>query len=179
MTLRKIFLTYFKIGCMAFGGGIVMLPLVQNEFGRKQGIITDQEACELFALAQSVPGIVAVNMAVFLGHKLGGIKGAITAAIAVMLPSIIVITIVAAFFRSFADIPWVQRIFHGLNIAVLAVIARALWQMAKNNIKDIPTLAIFIIVLAAYLITGFNPVIFTVAGTLAGLLLAGRGEKNA
>ena len=97
MTLLKIFLTYFKIGCMAFGGGYVMLPLIENEFVKKQQIIEAEEVYKLFALAQSLPGIVAVNMAVFLGHRLAKTKGAVAAAVGVMLPSIIIITVIAAF----------------------------------------------------------------------------------
>lgn len=179
MKLFNIFLTYFKIGCMAFGGGYVMLPLIENEFIKKQQLIEAQEAYELFALAQSLPGIVAVNMAVFLGHRLEGTKGAIAAAIGVMLPSILIITVIAAFFNRFAEIPAVQRIFHGLNIAVLAIIAQALWKMLKTGLKDKVTITIFLGVFLGYMITGFNPVLFTIAGALAGFLLAERREKHA
>ncbi|MGN1012138.1 MAG: chromate transporter [Clostridia bacterium] len=179
MTLLKIFLTYFKIGCMAFGGGYVMLPLIENEFVKKQQIIETEEVYKLFALAQSLPGIVAVNMAVFLGHRLAKTKGAVSAAVGVMLPSIIIITVIAAFFGRFAEIPAVQSVFRGLNIAVLAIIAQALWKMMKTGLKDKITIGIFLAVFLGYVITGFNPVLFTIAGALAGFLLAGRGEKHA
>ncbi|MGM9566757.1 MAG: chromate transporter [Clostridia bacterium] len=179
MTLLKIFITYFKIGCMAFGGGYTMLPLIENEFVNRHKIIESEEVYELFALAQSLPGIVAVNMAVFLGHRLSNTKGAAVAAIGIMLPSIIIITVIAAFFDRFAEIPAVQSTFHGLNIAVLAIIAQALWKMFKTGLKDKVTVCIFLTVFLGYLITGFNPVIFTIAGALAGFLLAGRGTKNA
>lgn len=179
MSLFKIFLTYFKIGCMAFGGGYVMLPLIENEFVKRHKIIEAEEVYKLFALAQSLPGIVAVNMAVFLGHRLAKIGGAFVAAVGVMLPSIIIITVIAAFFDRFADLPAVQSIFRGLNITVLAIIAQALWKMIKTGLTDKVTISIFLTVFLGYIITGFNPVIFTVAGALAGFLLAGRGTKNA
>lgn len=179
MSTFKIFLTYIKIGALAFGGGYVMLPLIENEFVKNLNVIEAEEVYELFSLSQTMPGIVAVNMAVFLGHRLRGVKGALAGAIGVMLPSIAIITVIAAFFDRFVDLPWVQSIFRGLNIAVLAIIAQALWKMAKSGIKDICTLSIFLLILAANLITGLNPVIFAVAGVFAGLLFAERRNPHA
>lgn len=176
MSILNIFITYVKIGCMAFGGGYVMLPLIENQFVFKKNIISTEEVCKLFALAQSMPGIFAVNMAIFLGYHLRKTRGALAAAFGVMLPSIVIITIIAAFFDQFAQLPWVQSIFRGLNIAVLVIIAQALWKMAKTSITDKITFAIFLFVLAVYLITGFNPVFFTIFGCIAGLLLAGRRD---
>ncbi len=178
MSVFAIFLTYLKIGCMAFGGGYVMLPLIESEFVKRLEIIEAEEVYELFALAQSLPGVIAVNMAVFLGHRLGGFKGAVAAACGVMIPAIVIITVIAAFFRCFAEIPAVQSVFNGLNIAVLAIIAQALWKMAKSGVKDVFTAAIFVIVAAGSLLTGFNPVFFAIGGTLAGLILAGRGKAD-
>lgn len=178
MSVFKIFLTYIKIGSMAFGGGYVMLPLIENEFVRGLKIIEAEEAYELFALAQTMPGIVAVNMAVFLGYRLRGVKGAIAGALGVMLPSVVIITVIAAFFDRFANLPWVQSIFRGLNIAVLVIIARALWTMAKSGIKDKYTFGIFITVFAGYILTGINPVIFAVAASLVGLYLTGRRGQH-
>ena len=156
-----------------------MLPLIENEFVNRHKIIESEEVYELFALAQSLPGIVAVNMAVFLGHRLATTQGGGCAGVGVMLPSIIIITVIAAFFSRFVEIPAVQSVFRGLNIAVLAIIAQALWKMMKTGLKDKITIGIFLAVFLGYVITGFNPVLFTIAGALVGFLLAGRGEKNA
>lgn len=179
MPVYRIFLTYLKIGCMAFGGGYVMLPLIESEFVNRHEVIEADDVYRLFALAQSLPGIIAVNMAVFLGHKLRGVRGALAAAVGVILPSIVIITVISVFFQSFASIPWVQSVFKGLNIAVLVIIAQALWKIGKRALKDYITVGIFIIILAGYLITGWNSAVFAAAGAFAGLLLAGRGEKNA
>ncbi|HMM05178.1 MAG TPA: chromate transporter [Clostridiales bacterium] len=176
MSILNLFLTYVKIGFMAFGGGYVMLPLIENEFVVKRGVLLEEDVYKLFALAQSMPGILAVNMAIFLGYQLRKTRGALMAAAGIMFPSILIITIIAAFFDHFAELPWVQSIFHGLNIAVLAIIAQALWKIAKTGIKDKVTFALFLFVLAAYLITGLNPVFFTLFGCIAGLLLAGRSK---
>lgn len=176
MSILNLFLTYVKIGFMAFGGGYVMLPLIENEFVHKHGVLREEEVYKLFALAQSMPGILAVNMAIFLGHQLRKTGGALVAAAGIMFPSILIITIIAAFFGRFAELPWIQSIFHGLNIAVLAIIAQALWKMAKTGIRDKVTFILFLFVLTAYLITGLNPVFFTLFGCIAGLLLAGRSK---
>lgn len=179
MSVFKIFLSYFKIGSMAFGGGYSMLPLLEKEFTERSQAIDKDTLYELFALAMSLPGIIAVNMAMFLGHRLKGYRGAVAAACGVILPSILIITIIAAFFHQFSDLPAVQSCFKGLNIAVLAIIAQALWKMMKKGIRDKVTFGIFLGVLIGYLITGWNPVIFTIAGTLVGLLFIGRREHHA
>lgn len=179
MTLLQIFFSYFKIGCLAFGGGYTMLPLIEKEFVDKRGSIQKDDLYELFALSMSLPGIIAVNMAMFLGHRICGTKGSIVAACGVMLPSILIISVIASFFHSFSEIPAVQSAFHGLNIAVLAIIAQALWKLLQKGIQDKVTFFIFLGVFLGYLITGFNPVLFTIAGTLVGLLFLGRRDRHA
>ncbi len=178
MSLFTLFITYIKIGAQAFGGGYAMLPLIENAFVTKHRLIGEDELYRLFALSQSLPGLIAVNMAIFLGHRLRGFAGAVVAACGVILPSIVIITLIAAFFRRFADIDAVQRVFRGLNIAVLVIIAHALWKMAKKGLTDIVTMLIFAVVTAASLLTDFNPVFFAIGGALAGLLLAGREVKE-
>lgn len=179
MSILKIFLTYVKIGFLAFGGGYVMLPLLESEFVTKRKVFEAEEVYRYFALAQSFPGILAVNVSVFLGYRQHKIKGALAAALGVLLPAILVVLVIAVFFNRFADLPWVQRIFRGMNIAIVVIIAQALWKMAKTSISDKITFGIFAAVLAAYLITGFNPVIFTVLGCIIGYVLAGRSKHHA
>lgn len=177
MTLLNIFTTYIKIGFMAFGGGYAMLPILEKEFVEKRQWITDDQLMEDFALAGSLPGIIAVNTATFLGYRLRGVRGGIVAALGVIIPSILIITIIAAFFQNFANIPWVQSIFRGLNIAIIVLLISAVIKMWKRGVKDIITFIIFGITVAAYLITGLNPVLLVLAGAIAGLILAGRGQK--
>lgn len=177
MTLLNIFATYIKIGFMAFGGGYAMLPILEKEFVEKRQWITDDQLMEDFALAGSLPGIIAVNTATFLGYRLKGVKGGIAAALGVIIPSILIITVIAAFFQNFASIPWVQSIFRGLNVAIIVLLISAVIKMWKRGIKDVITFLIFGLTVAAYLVTGFNPVIFVIAGAIIGLALAGRGQK--
>lgn len=177
MTLFKLFITYIKIGFMAFGGGFAMLPILQREFVEKRHWLSEEELIDDFALANSLPGIIAVNTATFLGYRLKGVKGGITAAVGVIIPSILTITIIAAFFQNFAELAWVQRIFKGLNIAIIVLLVSAVIKMWQRGIIDIITFIICAVVVTLYLLTGFNPVFFIIAGALAGLILAGRGQK--
>ena len=130
-----------------------------------------------FAIANSLPGIIAVNTATFLGYRLKGIKGGLVAALGMIIPSILIITIIAAFFQNFADIPWVQRAFHGLNIAIIVLLVDTIVKMWRRGIRDIVTFIIFAAVIITYLLTGLNPVIFVILGAIAGLTLAGRRQK--
>ena len=179
VSIGKIFFTYIKIGLMAFGGGYVMLPLIEAEFVNRQKIIEAQEVYRLFSLAQTLPGIVAANMAIFLGYRLRGIKGALAAVFGVILPSIVIITVIASFFTNFIDIPVVQSAFRGLNIAVPVIIAKALWKMAKTNITDKITFGVFITVFVLYLVTGLSPIIFAIIAVIFGLVIGERRDSNA
>lgn len=162
---------------MAFGGGFAMLPILQREFVEKRHWLSEEELIDDFALANSLPGIIAVNTATFLGYRLKGVKGGITAAVGVIIPSILTITIIAAFFQNFAELAWVQKIFKGLNIAIIVLLVSAVIKMWQRGIIDIITFIICAVVVTVYLLTGFNPVFFIIAGALAGLILAGRGQK--
>ncbi len=154
-----------------------MLPILQREFVEKRHWLSEEELIDDFALANSLPGIIAVNTATFLGYRLKGVKGGITAAVGVIIPSILTITIIAAFFQNFAELAWVQKIFKGLNIAIIVLLVSAVIKMWQRGIIDIITFIICAVVVTVYLLTGFNPVFFIIAGALAGLILAGRGQK--
>lgn len=177
MTLFNIFSTYLKVGFLAFGGGYAMLPILEKEFVVRRQWLTDAELLADFAIANSLPGIIAVNTATFLGYRLKGIKGGLVAALGMIIPSILIITIIAAFFQNFADIPWVQRAFHGLNIAIIVLLVDTIVKMWRRGIRDIITFIIFAAVIITYLLTGLNPVIFVILGAIAGLTLAGRRQK--
>lgn len=174
----SLFCTYFKIGAMAFGGGYTMLPLLEREFVKKRHCIEGDDIFEMFALSQSIPGIIAVNMATFLGYRLGGLRSAIAAACGVMLPSIIIITVIAAFFQNFAEMLWVQSTFRGLNIAIVVLIINVLWKMARKNITDFITFGFFLLTVVFYFLSGLNPMFFVIFGVIGGLLLAGRGKSK-
>ena len=146
----ELFTTFVKIGSFTIGGGYVMIPLIQREVVDRRGWIKDAEFIELLALAQAAPGVMAMNVAVFVGEKTLGWKGVAAAALGSILPSFIVILAIAMVFTDFKENPAVERAFKGMRPAVTALIAAPLIQMARTvglNWKNafIPILAVVLI----------------------------------
>lgn len=121
----ELFLTFFKIGLFTFGGGYAMLPLIQQEVVGN-GWISEQEVVNFIAVSESTPGPFAINMATFIGSEMGGIFGAVCSTLGVVLPSFIVILIVARFFMAFKDNRWVKAVMNGLRPAVIGLIGAAI-----------------------------------------------------
>ncbi len=119
---RTLFLTFVRIGTFTIGGGYAMLPLIQREVV-DHGWMTKEDFIDLFAVAQSLPGIFAVNISIFLGYRLRGIPGAVCCALGTVLPSFLIILAIALFFTHVRDNVWIERAFKGLRPAVVALIA--------------------------------------------------------
>jgi chromate transporter len=131
-TLAQIFGVFCKIGAFTIGGGFVMIPLIEAEL-TKRGWISSEDMPDIVVLAQTAPGIVAVNMAVFAGYKLRGLKGSIVAAIGAVLPSFLAILAIAMIFTAFKDNPVVERIFKGIRPVAVGLILVPAWNMAKRS----------------------------------------------
>ena len=123
--LWELFLTFAKVGVMTFGGGMAMLPILQREVVENKGWATDEELTDYFAIGQCTPGIIAVNTATFIGYKQRGVLGGIVATLGVILPSLVIIMVIASVLENFAQIPIVQHAFAGINVAVAALIVQA------------------------------------------------------
>ena len=111
-----------------------MIPLIQDEMG-KRGWISDEELPNIIALAQSAPGVLAVNVSIFAGYKLRGLKGSIAATIGTIMPSFFAILIIAMFLTNYQDNPIVVRIFNGIRPVVVSLIAVPMINMARKNNK--------------------------------------------
>ena len=131
--LWTLFSTFFLIGSITFGGGYAVLPILIREIVQKRKWITEDEMLDYFAVSQTTPGVICVNISTFLGYRRKGFLGAAVATIGVVLPSLIIITIIAAVLSSYAAIPWVQHAFAGIRIAVSALIASTVWSLAKKK----------------------------------------------
>lgn len=128
----QLFMTFFKIGAFTIGGGYAMIPLIQREIVDKKKWIPTQEFIDMLAIAQSVPGVMAINTSVFVGYKLKGIKGSIVTSLGCALPSFLIILVLAAFFTEFRDNQFIERMFKGIRPAVVALIVAPLWKMSKS-----------------------------------------------
>ena len=142
-----LFRTFAKVGVCTFGGGYAMLPILQREVVEKKGWVTDAEITDYYAIGQCTPGIIAVNTSVFIGHQLRKIPGGVVAALGVVFPSFVVITLIAAFLANFASYPVVQHALAGINAVVVALIASSVAKLGKTTLKNAPSVGIFLGVL--------------------------------
>ena len=132
--LVQIFAVFAKIGAFTIGGGYAMIPLIQAELTRR-GWLSDDELPDIVALAQSAPGVLAVNMSIFAGYRLRGLKGSIVATVGSVLPSFVAILLIAMFLSSFQDNPIVVSIFKGIRPVVVSLIAVPMINMARKSNK--------------------------------------------
>lgn len=145
--LFSLFFTFFKIGAVTFGGGLAMLPILKRDLVDSKKWITEEEIIDYFAIGQCTPGVIAVNVATFAGYKKGGILGAVFGTVGIVLPSLITITLIAAFIANFSEISWVKKSLKGVNIAVSALLLRAVFDFGKKTIFDVFT---FLIAVSAF-----------------------------
>ncbi|MGP1588216.1 MAG: chromate transporter [Treponemataceae bacterium] len=146
--LVKLYFTFFKIGGVTFGGGLAMLPILEKKLVDDLKWTTRDQLSDYYAISQITPGIIAVNVATFLGCNLAGILGGIFATLGVISPSIIIITLIARFIESFSEIEWVQKALSGINIAVACLLTQAFIKFAKNGLKSC-NIALGIILMSA------------------------------
>ena len=165
-----LFLTFAKVGSMTFGGGYAMLPILQREVVDKKGWTTNEEIMDYYAVGQCTPGVIAVNTATFIGQKFAGILGGIAATLGVVFPSVVIISIIAAFITNFAELAVVQNALAGVRVCVCVLIFNAVLKLFKSSVKDAFTMAIFAVVLALMLIFNASPVIFIVLAAIAGIV---------
>ncbi len=168
--LWQIFLSFFRIGMFTLGGGYAMLPLIQREVVDKHQWVDSREFIELLALAQTSPGPIAINAAVFVGYKHRGLIGSLAACLGMTLPSIIIILIIAMYLVGFRENQYVESFFKGIRPAVVALIAAPLYALGKA-IK----IAWWGVLLAALIASGIafagiSPAIMVVTAALIGLL---------
>lgn len=168
MMYWSLFITFFKIGMFTIGGGYAMLPLIQREVVNK-GWIPEKDFIDLFSIAQSLPGVFAVNISVFTGYRLKKVSGSIVCALGTILPSFLIILTVAIFFTQMADNEWVIKAFKGIRPAVVALIAVPVITTART--LKLRGLLLIIPVAAALLIwlAGLSPVWILLAAIAGGL----------
>ncbi len=180
--LLDLFLTFARIGGLTFGGGYAMLPMLQQEVVEKRKWATNDELMDYYAIGQCTPGIIAVNTATFIGNKTRGIIGGVVATLGVVFPSLVIITIIAAFISNFADLAVVKNAFAGIRICVFVLILNAVVKLGKTSIKDAVTMGIFLLVMVGSLFLDVSPIIFVLLAAAAGIaaqILFKKGEKAA
>lgn len=173
-SLWSIFYSFLKIGAFTFGGGYAMIPLIEAEMIQKRGWLSHEEFINQLTIAQSVPGPIALNTAVFVGYKTRGIKGALCALLGVVIPSFAIILLIATSFADFKDNTIVAAAFKGMRPAVVALIAAPLINMAKG--MSWWKIALAIVAAATIWLFGLSPIWFIFGGALVGIAWSFRPE---
>ncbi len=166
----QLFTTFLKIGAFTFGGGWAMIPLIEREVVDRHRWISREEFMDELAVAQALPGILAVNVAVSIGNKLRGVRGSLAAAMGTILPSFVMILLIAIFFVQIYDNEVVVRIFKGIRPAVVALIVVPLVTSARSARLNRYTIAIPIVTALAIWLGGISPVFFIILGGAGGYL---------
>lgn len=177
--LFELLAIFARIGAVTFGGGYAMLPILQRELVEKRGWVSDEELMDYYAIGQCTPGIIAVNTATFVGLKRRGTVGGVFATVGIVLPSLVIISVIAAFISNFADLALVQNAFAGIRVCVCVLIGNAVVKLWKKSVTDIVTLAVFLAVFLLSVFTDLSPVLFVVLAAVLGVALQVRKEVQA
>lgn len=163
--LLTLFWTFFKIGLFTFGGGYAMIPFIHKYAVEKFKWISDDEFIDIIAIAESTPGPIAINSATYIGYKVKGIRGSICATLGVALPSLIIITIIAAFLMQYKDNLYVEYAFMGIRIGVAILVLNAALRMGKKLERSYLTLILILI--------GFSLILFEILPVLLVIAIGG------
>ena len=166
----SLFKTFFRIGAFTIGGGYAMIPIIEADVVDKRQWLDRDMFMDLVAVAQTCPGVFAVNISIFVGKKVGGFPGALMATLGTVLPSLLTILIIAMCLTQFLDIPWVAAAFNGIRPAVVALIASPCFSMAKQAKISFLNAWIPIISALAIWALGVNPIYVLLAAGVLGFM---------
>lgn len=175
----KLFNIFFKIGLFTLGGGYAMLPVIETEIVETNKWMTEDEFLEVLAMAQSLPGPLAVNTATFVGYRLNKTKGALVCCLGTVLPSFLIILLIASLLKPFYESPLVVQFFKGVRPAVAGIIMTAVYRLKKGI--DVSFFSGIMVVFSILAIAVFhlNPILVIVSAALSGIYIyprtGGRG----
>jgi chromate transporter len=171
-----LLLTFAKIGCVTFGGGYAMVPVVERELVRGKGWTTMEEVMDCYTIAQVTPGIIAVNLSTFVGYRRKGPLGGIVGTLGFLLPGVSLMVLVSAFVVRVAEYPAVRHVFAGLRAAVGAMVLDTVIRLVKGFFRDGKAAAIFLAALALSVLLSASPALIVAGAGVAGFFLYG-GRK--
>lgn len=155
--LLELYLAFMRIGAVNFGGGYAMLPLLERDLVENRGWTTTDDLTDYFAIGQCTPGIIALNVATFIGSRRKGVAGAIAATAGFVTMPIVIILVIATFLQGFADMPIVQNAFAGIRVCVCVLIVQAVLRLWKKSVVDGLSLALYLIVFLLTALSGVLP----------------------
>lgn len=164
------FKTFFRIGIFTLGGGYAMIPVIQSEIVDRRKWMNEEEFLDVMAIAQSCPGVFAINISIFIGYKLRRVKGALCTCLGTALPSFLIILIIAMFFHSFKDNRIIESMFRGIRPAVVALIAVPTFNLAKSARITLTNCWIPIACAMAIWALGVSPILIIMIAGIAGYI---------
>lgn len=174
--LIQLYLAFFRIGGLTFGGGLTMLPMLKHELVEKNNWVTEEELLDYYAVGQCTPGIIAVNVSTFVGYRKRGISGAVFSTMGMISPSLIIISVIALFLKQFMENPTVLHAAAGIKIIVCALMLNTVITMGKKTIVNKISA---VICTAGFLAAMFTPVpsaLLVVAAGVTGIILYKAGK---
>ncbi len=176
-----MFLVFLKIGTFTFGGGMAMLPVIHKEIVDRRKWISEEEIIDVFAISQSMPGVIAINASIYVGYRVSGFAGAVSASLGTVLPAFLSILLVLTLLSSLAGNPVVDKVFAGIRAASAALILRAAINLGKKAVKsklDIAIAAVSFIIIVFFSVSAMYAILM---GALIGLVVYayGRVRKHA
>ncbi|MDB7988655.1 chromate transporter [Faecalicoccus pleomorphus] len=146
--LLKIFISTFSLSAFTFGGGYVIVPLMRKKFVEEFHWIEEEEMMDLVAIAQSAPGVIAVNASIIIGYRIKGIIGAIVSVFGTVLPPFLIITIISFCYDWFITVEWIRILLFGMQAGVCAVICDVVCTMAKDIVNQKQMVYVYIMLVA-------------------------------
>ncbi len=168
--LGQLYWAFLRIGGLTFGGGLTMLPMLKYELVEKKKWISEDELLDCYAIGQCTPGIIAVNTATFVGYRKCGVAGSIASTAGMVTPSLVIITLLAAFLESFMDNMWLQHALMGVRGIVCALMLNTVINLARKSLTDVFTCVICCVVLGLCLMTEIPTILIVVASAIAGII---------
>lgn len=170
MKILEMFLSFFKIGAFTFGGGYAMIPIIEKEFVDSKKWLTKEEFMDSLVIAQSIPGPMAVNCSVFVGYRVGKIKGALAAVLGTILPSVTIIIIIATMLTNFRENKFVDLAFKGISGAVPVLVLIAVVSLSKSVKKTSMNIIICMVMSILLIFFNLSPAIAIIIGLIYGAL---------
>ena len=171
--------SFFRIGIMTFGGGYAMLPIIQRELVEKKGWATEEEILNYYAIGQCTPGVIAVNTATFIGNKRKGTLGGFLATLGIVLPSLIIISVIAAVLTNFAEIAAVQHALAGIRVAVVVLVGFSVKKLMTSGVKQGLGWTLFFLTFLVSALLGLSPVAVVIAAAAVGIVSGLVSERRA
>lgn len=174
----QLFYEFFKLGLFTIGGGMAMVPLIQDIVVDKKGWMSEEEAVDCIAVSQGLPGVIAINMATYIGRQKKGMLGSVCATAGVILPSFIIIILIVELLQGIGDNPYLNGALMGIKAAATGLIAHSAYKVGKKVLTGAFQWALAVGAFAAIIFLGINAVWVIVAGILLGLLYTSKNEKK-